>query len=230
MPPSKNLLLDRLEAEDRALLEAQLKPIDLPRRHFLEHRNRKIEHIYFIDRGIGSVLAHGAHRGDVEVGLIGREGMSGLAVVMGTDRSPNDTFMQVAGEGRRINADMFVEILNASPTLRAPLLLYAQAFSIQTAQTALANGRSKLEERLARWLLMAHDRLETDELPLTHELLALLLGVRRPGVTIALNILEKNGLITVGRGAVTLHDRKGLEEASNGAYGAAELEMRRLLQ
>lgn len=230
MIATQNLLLERLNASDRTSLESQLEPIDLPLRHYLEHRNRKIEHIYFVDYGIASVVAHGAHRGDVEVGLIGREGISGLAVVMGTDRSPNDTFMQVAGAGRRITTEAFLQILNESPTLRPPLLLYAHAFAIQTAQTALANGRSKLEERLARWLLMAHDRLDSNELPLTHEFLAVMLGVRRPGVTLALSLLEKSGLITVGRGVVTMHDRAGLEEASNGAYGAAEAEMRRLLQ
>lgn len=230
MSHSGNLLLARLNADDREALESQLEPIDLPLRHYLEHRNRKIEHIYFVDRGIASVVAHGAHRGDVEVGVIGREGMSGLSVVMGADRSPNDTFMQLAGEGRRISVDAFAEIAKARPTLVPPLLLYAHAFTIQTSQTALANGRSKLEERLARWLLMAHDRVEGDELQLTHEFLAIMLGVRRPGVTLALNLLEKAGLVTVGRGAITVNDRDGLVEASNGAYGAAEAEMRRLFQ
>jgi CRP-like cAMP-binding protein len=226
----RNFLFNRLSAADRALLEHDLEPIDLPIRFYLEHRNRKIEHIYFIEDGIASVVAHGAHRGDVEVGLIGHEGVSGLAVILGTDRSPNDTFMQVAGSARRITTEAFQKAMDESSTLRQPFLLYAQAFAIQTSQTALANGRHKLEERLARWLLMAHDRRESDDLQLTHESIAVMLGVRRPGVTLALNLLEKNGLITVGRGLITVSDREGLIEAANGAYGAAEAEMLRLFQ
>jgi CRP-like cAMP-binding protein len=92
----------------------------------------------------------------------------------------------------------------------------------------MANGRSKVEERLARWLVMAHDRLDGDELPLTHEFLAIMLGVRRPGVTVALNLLEKDGLIDANRGVISIIDRKGLEEKSNGAYGVPEAEFRRL--
>jgi CRP-like cAMP-binding protein len=227
---SRNLLFNRLSAADRALLERGLEPVDLPIRFYLEHRNRKIEHVYFIESGIASVVAHGGHRGDVEVGLIGREGMSGLAVLLGSDRSPNDTFIQVAASGRRITAEALHGAMDESSTLRQVLLLYAHAFAIQTAQTALANGRHKLEERLARWLVMAHDRLDGDELHLTHEFIAVMLGVRRPGVTLALNLLEKGGLITVGRGAITVNDRDGLVEAANGAYGAAEAEMKRLFE
>ena len=96
-------------------------------------------------------------------------------------------------------------------------------------QTALSNGRSKLDERLARWLLMAHDRADADELKLTHQFLATMLGVRRPGVTVALSLLERQGLIRVHRGVISLTDRKGLEELSNGAYGVAEAEARRLV-
>jgi hypothetical protein len=164
----------------------------------------------------------------IEVGLIGREGMSGLAVVMGTDRSPNETFMQVAGGGQRISAAKLRPRMEQSGTLRRAFLCYAHAFAIQTAYTAMANGRSKLEERLARWLLMAHDRLDGDELPLTHEFIAMMLGVRRPGVTVALSLLENDGLIHANRGAISIIDRKGLEESSNGAYGASEAEYRRL--
>jgi CRP-like cAMP-binding protein len=227
---SNNLLINRLSAADRELLERELEPIDMPLRYYLEHRNRNIEDIYFIESGIASVVAHGAHRGDVEVGLIGHEGVSGFAVIMGAARSPNDTFMQVAGAGRRMSAGALRNAMEESSTLQPLLLLYAHAFTIQTSQTALANGRSKLEERLARWLLMAHDRIEGDELHLTHEFIAVMLGVRRPGVTVALNLLEKSGLIAVNRGAIIVNDRDGLLESANGAYGAAEAEMKRLFQ
>lgn len=107
-------------------------------------------------------------------------------------------------------------------------LLYAHAFLLQTGYTAMANGRAKIEERLARWLLMAHDRIDGDTLTLTHEFLSVMLGVRRPGVTHALNLLERVGLIHATRGIITVIDREGLEENSNGAYGTPESEFNRL--
>jgi len=107
---------------------------------------------------------------------------------------------------------------------------YAHIFFMQVTQTALANGRSKLDERLARWLLMAGDRADGDEIGLTHEFLATMLGVRRPAVTIALNLFEKQGMIRVGRGSISLIDRKELQEQSNGGYGAPEAEYRRVFQ
>ena len=115
-----------------------------------------------------------------------------------------------------------------SSTLRPLLLLYAYTFLIQTAQTAKANARSSLDERLARWLLMAHDRLETDDLNITHEFLSVMLGVRRSGVTVALNLLEGTALISINRGVVTIVDRKGLKAAANGAYGVTEAEYKRV--
>ena len=105
---------------------------------------------------------------------------------------------------------------------------YGHVFLIQAGQTALANGRGTIEERLARWLLMAHDRMNTDELPLTHEFLATMLGVRRPGVTVALKRLEKKGFIQTNRRAIEVIDREGLKKSSNGAYGVAEAEYRRI--
>ena len=115
--------------------------------------------------------------------------------------------------------------METSPTLRRSLLRYGHTFLVQIACTALANSRSKLETRLARWLLMAHDRGEGDELILTHEFLATMLGVRRPGVTVALNFLEKKGLVRVQRKTIFVIDRKGLEVAANHAYGAPEAEV-----
>jgi CRP-like cAMP-binding protein len=115
-----------------------------------------------------------------------------------------------------------------SPALHRHLLRYGHAFVVQTAQTALANGRSKLEERLARWLLMANDRLDGNEVPLTHEFLSVMLGVRRPGVTTALDLLEKEGLVQAKRRAIAILDRTGLRKVFNGAYGAPEAEFKRL--
>ena len=154
--------------------------------------------------------------------------MTGVAVILGTDRSPNETFMQLAGAGWRMPADRLRDAQARSVTLSRDFLRYAHLFLVQTSQTALSNGRSKIDERLARWLLMAHDRADSDQLKLTHDFLATMLGVRRPGVTVALSLLERQGLIQVHRGVISLIDRKGLEELSNGAYGAPEAEARRL--
>jgi CRP-like cAMP-binding protein len=210
------------------LLEPHLEAVDLPVRKQLESRNKRIEHVYFIERGFASVVANGGGHQGIEVGIIGREGMTGLAVIMGTDRSPHETYMQMAGNGQRITATNLRKAMDRSAALHRSFLRYGHAFIVQTAQTAVANGRSKIEDRLARWLLMAQDRMDDEALPLTHEFLSFMLGVRRPGVTVALKVLEKESLIRRGRGGISIIDRKGLREKSNGAYGAPEAEFHRL--
>ena len=227
-PTSSNRILSRLSAQDTALLAPHLRPVELPLRLPLERRNRRIDYIYFIESGIASVVVNGSGERSVEVGLIGREGMTGLAVVMAADTTPHETYMQLGGAGQRIPASSLREAMEQSASLRHTFLRYGHAFFVQTAHTAMANGRSKIEERLARWLLMAHDRVDDDELRLTHEFLAVMLGVRRPGVTVAVNLLEKSGLIRAERGVITILDRQGLEETSNGAYATPEAEFQRL--
>ena len=228
LPRNTNRILSRLSTEDFALLEPHLAAVDLPLRKQLEVGRRPIEHVYFLESGIASVVANGDNKQSIEVGLIGREGMTGLAVVMGTDRSPHQTFVQSAGRGWRIRSDDLRAAIGKSVTLHQRFLLYGHAFLLQTGYTAMANGRCKIEDRLARWLLMAHDRVDGDALALTHDFLAVMLGVRRPGVTHALNLLERTGLIQASRGTITIIDRDGLIENSNGAYGAPEAEFNRL--
>lgn len=225
----RNRLLAALSADDLAFLEPNLEAVELELRKKLEIPNRPIKYVYFPEAGFASVVANGNGGRQVEVGIIGREGMTGQMVVFGNSQSPHETFIQVAGSGQRIPADDLRAAMDASDTLRSMFLHYAQAFVVQTAHTALANGRGKLEERLARWLLMAHDRLDGDELPLIHEFLALMLAVRRPGVTVALQALEKDGLIDRKRGYIQVTDREGLEEAANGLYGVPEKEYQRLI-
>lgn len=226
----RNRLLAGLPANDIALLEPHLSPVDLPLRRYLEHRDRDIEEVFFIETGIASVVANGYSAKSIEVGLIGREGVSGAAVFTGATRSPHDTFMQVAGAGFKMPAEPLAHAFAISETLRQTVLKYLHCYLIQTAQTAFANGRGKIEERLARWLLMANDRLDGDAAPLTHEFLAMMLGVRRPGVTMALNALEQRGLIDTQRGAIAIADRKGLEEHAGSFYGVPEGEYRRLFE
>jgi CRP-like cAMP-binding protein len=213
-----NRILSRLSRQEFALLEPHLEAVDLPVRKTLEVRRKRIDQVYFIESGFASVVANGTNKPSIEVGIIGREGMTGLAIVMGHDRAQHDTYIQVAGHGLRISAAKLREADERSMILHRAMLRYAHAFLLQTTTTALANGRSKIEERAARWLLMADDRIDGDDLPLTHEFLGLMLGTHRPGVTIALQALEKAGLITTRRSHITIIDRKGLEKSSNGTY------------
>lgn len=219
---STNHILAGLNEADAALLAPHLEAVDLPRRRQLEIRARRFEYAYFPDSGVASVVADGASLRSVEVGMIGREGITGLGAVMGAARSPYDTFMQVPGAGRRISAAHLRECMDQSPTFRAAILRFAYAFTLQVTQTALNNARSKIEERMARWLLMVHDRIQGDDMRLTHEFLATMLGVRRAGVSVAMKALEQQGLVTVSRGVITIADREGLEANAGSAYGDSE--------
>src|SRR5688572_21386302 len=212
-----NFILKRLSDDDFALLQPHLETIRLPVRKALEARNRKIRTVYFMESGFASVVANGATQPSIEVGLIGREGMSGLAVVLGADRPMHESYIQAAGSGLCLAADSLRGAIDKSPSLHRELLKAAYAFQTQVTQTALANGRSKIEERLARWLLMADDRID-GEVPLTHEFLSLMLGVQRSGVTLAVQALEADGLIAARRGRISILKRAKLEKKSNGTY------------
>jgi CRP-like cAMP-binding protein len=215
---SKNRVLARLARADLALLKPHLAPIDLPVSARLETANGRIDAVYFIERGFASVVADGRGKRGIEVGIIGREGLTGLALVLGHDRATHETYMQAAGSAQRISAAHLRKAMDQSVRLHRSLLRFAHAFLVQTTQTALANGRSKLEERLARWLLMAQDRIGGTEVPLTHRFLAVMLGVHRPFVTRTVKVLEQRGLIRAGRQVITIVDRDGLVKMSNGAY------------
>jgi len=220
LPAQKNLLLSRLSASDFALIEPHLEPVDLPVRKVLERRGKPIKAICFPESGFASVVADGRKR-PIEVGLIGREGMTGLPVILGNDRNSNEVFMQAAGKGRCLRAGDLRKAIEKSPSLHLSLLRYAHEFLEQTMRTAVANARSKIEERLARWLLMADDRIDGTDLPLTHDFLAMMLGVRRPGVTMAMQGLEREGVVARKRGHVVIIDRQALEKMSNGTYERA---------
>ena len=216
---SPNRILSSLSRADFGLLEPHLQAVELPLRKELEARNKRVSHVYFMESGFASVVANGSTKPGIEIGIIGREGMTGLSVVLGTnDVAAHETYMQMAGNGQRMRAVKLREVIAQSVELHHVLLRYVRSFLLQTSSTALANGRSKIEERLARWLLMAQDRIGGDQLALTHEFLSLMLGVRRPGVTVALQELEREGLIANKRSTITILDREGLEAHSNGTY------------
>jgi CRP-like cAMP-binding protein len=230
LPASRNAVLRRLSSGDFALLEPHLAPVDLPLRRRLADAHRPIDAVYFLDSGIASTVAAVRHEVPVEIGMVGREGVVNLAVLLGSDRAPSDSYMQMAGAGLQASAAAVAAAMERSRSLTRWLLRCTHIFMVQTASTVLANGRATVQERLARWLLMAHDRAESDALPLTHEFLAIMLGVRRSGVTVAVRALERRGSIEAGRGLITVLDRRMLEEQANGYYGMAETEMHRLFE
>jgi CRP-like cAMP-binding protein len=227
---SRNRLLAVLSPADRELITPALEAVEIDVRQILEAPGEPIAHVYFVESGLVSVVGETSKGHRIEVGMIGSEGMTGLAVVLADGRSRNQTIVQSAGSAMRLSARSLAEAVAASQTLTSAILRYAHVLMLQNTQTALANGRGRLDERLARWLLMWHDRMERDTLTITHEFLALLLGVRRPGVTDALHVLEGKGLIRTTRSRVHIRDRSGLQLAANGFYGMPEAEYDRLMR
>jgi CRP-like cAMP-binding protein len=224
---TSNRLLNFLSPDDRQLMFRFFERIGMEHRQTLEKPNEPIEHIYFPEEGIASVVGDSKTFGQIEIGIIGKEGVTGLHVILGNDRSPHETFVQVPGPALRIEAQNLKALMEKSRTLHQMLLRYVQVFMIQTSQTALSNASALLTHRLARWLLMTEDRLSVKQLPLTHEFLAIMLGVQRSGVTIALGELERRDLIRTKRGQITIVDRPTMEKMTNGSYGVAEAEYKR---
>jgi CRP-like cAMP-binding protein len=212
-----NFLLQALSRSDRNLLEPDLETVELPLRTQLARRQRRVEHVYFLDSGVASVVADGAGL-PIEIGIIGHDGMSSIGVLLGQKHSSHDVFMQIAGAGRRIRADILSSADEHSLTLHRVLMRYVNTLYEQVGQTAVANGKSKIEVRLARWLLMSHDRVEANSFPMTHEFLSLMLATPRPGVTLALGHLVSEGLISTKRGSITIDYRAGLEAKCKGIY------------
>lgn len=225
----RNRLLQNILLEDWDLIGPHLEALTLKERQVIEVPGKPITHAYFLEIGVASVVAVDAEDHRIEVGVIGYEGVTGVPLIMGDSRAQHSTYMQIGGSGHRIPQDVFCGAIARSESLRALFLKSAQGFMIQTAHTALANGRAKLEQRLARWLLMAHDRTTSDAVPLTHEFLAVMLGVRRAGVTVAIHGFERRGLVTTRRGQLTIVNRAGIEQVAGSFYGTPEAELKRLL-
>jgi CRP-like cAMP-binding protein len=205
-----------------------LQPVVLKRRAILQEHNRPVEHIYFIERGVASLFARTHRDGPVEVAMVGRLGFVGVAAVLGAMRSPNRCVMEVPGEALRIAARDLRHIMEATPGVRQQLLNYVHALLVQNTQTALCNVRHEVEERLCRWLLLASDRLDETIVPLTHDQLAMILGVRRAGVTTALSALEELGAVIKARGAVKIVDRAILEQKTCECYRIIAWEYNRI--
>jgi len=227
--PFANRLLSLLPHQDRAMLEVHLEEVSLVDRQVLETPYTTVSEVYFLTTGMASVVASAEPNRRLEVGMVGSEGMTGLSVVLGDDQSANLTMVQSAGTALRLSSRSLRRAMSERPLLAALLLRYVHAFMAQASQSALANGRGSMSERLARWLLMWQDRVETREFSVTHQFLSLLLGVQRTGITVTLHELEGRGLIGATRGTVEVLDRKGLRFAANGFYGVAEAEYERMM-
>jgi CRP-like cAMP-binding protein len=234
MPPFKqktvrSRLLQALPEDMFARLEPDMEFVDLPTKHVLVEANGVTSRVCFMESGLASTVASSSDDESIEVGHVGREGMTASHVVLGVDRTPNTTFMQVAGTGILLPVDKFLAALDEDASTKLLFLRYVHTTQLQLAHSALANARYNMQERLARWLLMCHDRIDGDDLPLTHEFLSLMLGVRRSGVTNELHIIEGVHAIKATRGNVHVINRGKLEDMAGGSYGTPEREYERLL-
>jgi CRP-like cAMP-binding protein len=225
-----NLLLAALSPDDLALLKPFFTREKLAREKMLVPCNQPIEHVWFLEGGVASVVANKVDSGPTEVGIFGRDGFAGTPLLLGADTSPHDIFIQVeGGTGLRIETTHFLNAVNESATLRTTLLRYVQTFITQTADSAISNAHQRVEARLARWLLMCHDRNDSDEIPLTHEFMAMMIAADRSSVTVSLHVLEGAGMIRSRRGRVMILDREKLEELAGDGYGRPEAEFRKLI-
>ncbi|MBY3143886.1 Crp/Fnr family transcriptional regulator [Rhizobium laguerreae] len=224
----QNVLLRALAPEAFDLLRGTMQSVELPVKFELIAPDVPSETAYFLESGLGSVVAANADDEAVEVGHIGYEGMAGAHVFLKVDQTPNRTFMQVQGHGISVPVSALHSMAQQVPSANHLLLRYVHCCELQLAHSALANARYNLTERLARWLLMCHDRLRNDDLPLTHEFLSLMLGVRRAWVTNEIHILEGVHAIKATRGNIRILDRRKLEHMAGGSYGMPEREYEQL--
>jgi CRP-like cAMP-binding protein len=207
----ENRLLAALPVEDYERVAPDLKTVTFTLSQVLFRPGDRITHAYFPTNSIVSLLTELEDGMGMEVGLVGRDGMVGISAILGGDETKVAT-VQAQGEALRIPADRLREEFKRGGVMQSAILRYTHALMTQISQSVVCTARHKVEGRLARWLLMYHDRLDTDEFELTHEFMANMLGVRRPGVSEIAHRLQEMGLIRYQRGRVMILDRKGLEE------------------
>jgi CRP-like cAMP-binding protein len=224
-----NRLLGLLLQRDYARLCPHLHRMPLDYRQSLYRAHKPIRFVYFIETGVGSLVNTMANGEAAEVGTIGNEGRVSLPIVFGDDRAPTSVYVQVPGAGLRMKATLFKKELARSASMRAVMLRYAYAFFNQVAQSAACNQFHSIQQRCCRWMLMTHDRIQSDDFLLTQEFLAMMLGVQRTGVSAAAGALQRAGLIRYKRGNVTIINRHSLMRRSCECYGVSKKEFDRLL-
>ena len=225
----QNRILQSLPPDIFARLQPHLRRVQLKRGQILQESHRPTERVYFIERGMAVLLARTRQNGHVGVAIVGRQGLVGVPVVLGVMQSPHRCLAEVKGEALDIGANVFRRAIDESPALRQQLMNYVHALLVQESQTVLCNARHQLMERLTRLLLLAHDRLDGDIIPLTHDLLSMMLGVRRAGITTALERLQRSGAVRKARGAVEIVDRTLIEQRTCDCYRVIATEYQRLV-
>lgn len=228
-PPEQNHLLRRLPRAEYARLLPDLEPVTLPVQHVIYEPHAPITHVYFPQSGMLSLILPLADGGTVEVGMVGREGIGGVPAVLGVETMPTRCIVQLEVRAHKMCVPALRRQAREARTLHTLLKRYTQVLFDQIAQGAACNRRHTLERRCARWLLMSHDRAESDVFPLTQEFLAYMLGVHRPAVATALGTLRRAGLIGSMRGGIRITDRAGLERAACECYATIRERERALL-
>lgn len=225
----ENRLLERLRPTSYARLAAKLKPVHLKQGEVLYRPEDRQKWIYFPAKGtLISLLAMSDEGTMVEVAITGREGMLGIAGVLGAERSNHESLVQNPGSALRARAEEVRELMHRDGDFRDLVMRYIHVVFAHVAQTALCNRLHSVEERLARWMLSTQDRVESPEFHMTHELLAKMLGTRRTSVSLAAATLQKAGMLRYKRGHMTIVDRKRLEQTTCGCYQVMRAEMRTL--
>ena len=218
----RNVILLSLPDDEYSLVRPYLELVDLPHYFVLHETGEKIQHAYFLNEGMASLVVVSRDGHSVEVGIVGREGMVGLPLIAGMHSAAFRAIMQIPGSGVRIAADILKGFLPSMTEMRTELTRYAMMHGLQVGQIAACNRLHDLDKRLARWLLMCQDRVDSESLRLTHEFLAQMLGTGRPSVSLAAGILERAGLIENLRGRMKIVNRKQLESAACECYGVIQ--------
>ncbi|MEX2468934.1 MAG: Crp/Fnr family transcriptional regulator [Pseudohongiellaceae bacterium] len=227
--PEQNYLLAALPAEVQSRLFPNLELIDLPYGKVLYESGDTMRHVHFPVDGIVSLLYAMESGASAEVSVVGNEGFVGLALLMGGDSTPSEAMVQHAGHAYRLTAKLFKEEFRRHGDMQVLLLRYTQALITQMTQTAVCNRHHSIEQQLCRWLLLCLDRVPGNELNMTQELMANMLGVRREGITVAAGNLQKKGAIKYERGRITVLDRHVIEEFSCECYEVVRKETDRLM-
>jgi CRP-like cAMP-binding protein len=207
----RNAVLATLPPELFDKLRPHLKVVELRRRAVINEANRPVDAVYFIESGVISRVARTQEDGSVEVAMVGKFGFVGVSVLLGTMTALHRTVVQIPGQALRISAGDLQAVMTECPAIKDHMLRYVQLLMNQKGQVSLCNAKHEIDKRLARWLLLAHERVDGAELPVTHELLATMLGVRRPGVTEALAGLEQAGIVARARGVLRVVNPEALK-------------------
>jgi CRP-like cAMP-binding protein len=228
-PPLQNHLLAALPGADWERLNSNVKPVYMTLGDVVYESGARLEHVYFPTTAIVSLLYVMADGSSAEIALVGNDGLVGVALFMGGESTPSRAVVQSEGWAYRLRSQMLKDEFTRGGEMQHLLLRYTQALITQMAQTAVCNRHHSIDQQLCRWLLLSLDRLGSQELAMTQELIANMLGVRREGVTEAAGKLQDAGLIRYRRGRITVIDRPGLEARCCECYGVVRRECDRLL-